>query len=100
MVGRIKVNSGTLDEILIALLNGKIIGYCQWEGEHFGPFGVSEKARNKRVGAKLFTEAVRRIRQAEGRTVWFNWADENAARFYGRHGLKETRKFAILRKDL
>ena len=85
---------------LIAILEGKIVGYCQWEGEHFGPFGVAEAARNKKVGAKLFTEAVKRIRQADGRTVWFNWADEDAARFYKRFGLGVTRSFAIMRKDL
>lgn len=97
---RAKVRSGALHEILIAEQDGRIIGYCQWEGEHFGPFGVRPESRNMQVGAKLFVEAVRRIRQADGRTVWFNWADEAAARFYARFGLRPTRRFAILRKDL
>lgn len=100
IAARLKVKGGALDEILIARLGEQIVGYCQWEGEHFGPFGVAEAARNKKVGAKLFTEAVRRIREADGRTVWFNWADEGAARFYKRFGLNVTRNFAILRKDL
>jgi mycothiol synthase len=100
IVARMKVKSGAMDEILIALLDGKVVGYCQWEGEHFGPFGVGEGARNQRVGAKLFTEAVKRIRQVDGRIVWFNWADEGAARFYRRFGLGVTRRFSILRKDL
>jgi hypothetical protein len=56
--------------------------------------------RGKRIGAKIFVEAVRRIKEADGRTVWFNWADEDAARFYKRYGLEETRKFAILRHDI
>jgi len=99
IAARMKVKSGALGEILIALLHDRIVGYCQWEGEHFGPFGVAEAARNQRVGAKLFTEAVRRIRRDDGRTVWFNWADEAAARFYQRFGLSVTRRFAILRKD-
>lgn len=97
---RAKVRSGATHEILIAEDEGQIVGYCQWEGEHFGPFGVRSEARNARIGAKLFIEAVRRIRQADGRTVWFNWADEAAARFYARFGLKATRRFAIMRKDL
>jgi ribosomal protein S18 acetylase RimI-like enzyme len=100
LAGRAKVQSGRLQEVLIATLDGRIVGYCQWDGEHFGPFGVSPAARNQKVGAKLFTEAVQRIREADGRTVWFNWADENAKRFYDRFGLEVTRRFAILRKAI
>ncbi|MBN1491073.1 MAG: GNAT family N-acetyltransferase [Phycisphaerae bacterium] len=97
---RMKVRSGALGEVLIALLDGRVVGYCQWEGEHFGPFGVRPEVRNRKVGAQLFVEAVRRIRAADGRTVWFNWADDDVARFYGRFGLTATRQFAILVKDL
>jgi mycothiol synthase len=97
---RAKLKSGPLDEVLIARLHGDIIGYCQWEGEHFGPFGVRADIRGKKIGAKLFVEAVRRIKAADGRSVWFNWADPDAARFYQRFGLEVTRKFSILRLDL
>ena len=97
IAARAKLQSGALHEMLIALLDGRVVGYCQWTGEHFGPFGVAPGLRNQRIGAKLFTEAVRRIRAADGRTVWFNWADENAKRFYDRFGLNVTRRFAVLR---
>jgi GNAT superfamily N-acetyltransferase len=100
IAGRSKVGSGALHEVLIATWNDRITGYCQWTGEHFGPFGVAPEARNKQVGAKLFTEAIGRIREAGRRRVWFNWADENAKRFYDRFGLHVTRRFAVLRKDL
>jgi GNAT superfamily N-acetyltransferase len=100
IAARQKIRAGELDEILVAHRGGTILGYCQWEGEHFGPFGVSPVARGGRIGAKLFVEAVRRIRAADGRSVWFNWADPDAARFYRRFGLHETRRFAILRRDL
>ena len=99
LAGRAKVQSGRLHEILIATLDGRIVGYCQWDGEHFGPFGVSPAARNRKVGAKMFTEAVQRIRESDGRTVWFNWADENAKRFYDRFAFAVTRRFTILRRD-
>jgi mycothiol synthase len=89
-----------MDEVLIARLNGEVVGYCQWEGEHFGPFGVRGDVRGKKIGAKLFVEAVGRIKAADGRTVWFNWADPDAARFYQRFGLEVTRRFAILRLDM
>jgi len=100
IAARAKVHSGGLDDILIASRAGRIMGYCQWSGEHFGPFGVAPAARNQRVGAKLFTEAVRRIHRAGGRSVWFNWADRNAKRFYDRFGLEVTRRFEVLKKDL
>jgi len=100
IAARAQIRSGRMNDILIALVDNEVVGYCQWDGEHFGPFGVAEKARNKKIGAKLFVEAVRRIRENDGRTVWFNWADPDAARFYERFGLHATRRFAILRKDL
>ncbi len=100
IAARNKIRGGALHEILTAEVEGRIVGYCQWEGEHFGPFGVAAEARNKRIGQKLFTEAARRIREADGRTVWFNWADPDAARFYERFGLQVTRRFAIMRKDM
>lgn len=100
MAARAKIRSGQLGEVLIATLGGKVVGYCQWEGEHFGPFGVTAHVRSQGIGAKLFVEAVRRIRAADGRSVWFNWADPNAARFYARFGLQATRHYAILRCDL
>jgi len=100
IAARHKIRSGGLHEVLIACRGDSILGYCQWEGEHFGPFGVAAQRRGERIGAKLFVEAVRRIRAGDGRTVWFNWADPDAARFYGRFGLHATRHFAIMRRDL
>lgn len=100
IAARGKIRTGRLHEVLIARRGDTVLGYCQWEGEHFGPFGVVAGERGQRIGAKLFVEAVRRIRAADGRSVWFNWADADAERFYRRFGLVPTRRFAILRKDL
>jgi ribosomal protein S18 acetylase RimI-like enzyme len=94
------VQRGALEEVLVAVLDGEVVGYCQWTGEHFGPFGVAPQVRNRRIGAKLFVEALRRIRAAGGGTVWFNWADRDARRFYERFGLQVNRRFAVLRKNL
>jgi ribosomal protein S18 acetylase RimI-like enzyme len=100
LAARAKIRADRLHEMLIAVGDGRILGYCQWSGEHFGPFGVGPAARNRGVGGRLFRVALEQIRQAGGRRVWFNWADENARRFYERFGLQVTRRFAILRKDL
>ena len=97
---RPKIRGGRFHEVLIARRGDKVVGYCQWEGEHFGPFGVAATQRNAKLGAKLFVEAVRRIRAADGRSVWFNWADPDAQRFYERYGFKPTRRFAILHRSL
>jgi len=99
-VARAKIRSGDFSTVLIARLDGRVVGFCQWDGEHFGPFGVSAAVRGKKLGAKLFVEACRRIKAADGRSCWFNWADEDAARFYRRFGFEATRRFAILRLDL
>lgn len=90
---------GRMHELLIARRGDRVVGYCQWDGEHFGPFGVAASERNARVGAKLFVEAVRRIRAADGHSVWFNWADPDAQRFYERYGLAPTRRFAIMKRS-
>lgn len=95
-----KIRAGLRHEILVAMVDGRIVGYCQWEGEHFGPFGVRKEYRNQRIGAKLFVEAVQKIREADGRTAWFNWAEDDAARFYGRFGLTATRRYSIFVKEL
>jgi mycothiol synthase len=100
IAARAKLKTGAYDQVLLAWLGDEVVGYCQWDGEHFGPFGVKAEVRGKRLGAKLFVEACRRIRAADGRSVWFNWADDDAARFYRRFGLEATRRFAILRRDL
>lgn len=97
---RAKIRAGLLHEVLIAIVDDQVVGYCQWEGEHFGPFGVRAEYRSRRVGAKLFVEAVQKIREADGRTVWFNWAETDAARFYRRFGMEATRRFAVMVKDL
>jgi len=95
---RVKIQAGALHEVLVAIVEGRIVGYCQWVGEHFGPFGVQSEYRRHKIGSKLFVEAVRRIRQADGRTVWFNWAEDDAARFYSRFGMKATRRYTIFEK--
>jgi ribosomal protein S18 acetylase RimI-like enzyme len=100
LAARAKIRAGELHEMLLARADEGMLGYCQWSGEHFGPFGVGPAARNRGVGARVFATAVERIRQAGGRRVWFNWADENARRFYERFGLQVTRRFSVLRKDL
>lgn len=97
---RARIRAGGMGDVLIARQGVTVVGYCQWEGEHFGPFGVSASLRGRQVGARLFIESVRRIREADGRTVWFNWADPGTARFYARFGLTPTRRFAVMRKDL
>ncbi|CAN5164265.1 hypothetical protein BH09SUM1_BH09SUM1_25430 [soil metagenome] len=98
---RNKIKGGGMSQILIAMNGDKAVGYCQYESDgHFGPFGVDESMRGKGVGALLFLESCRRMKDLDIRHAWFNWADPDAARFYSRLDIFPTRRFAVMRKDL
>ncbi len=94
---RDKLRRGShLDEIIVAIDNDRVLGYCQYEGEHFGPFGVSKEMRGQGLGALLFCKAAAAIKAKGGKKLWFHWADEDAARFYERQGMRITRRYAIM----
>lgn len=85
----------------IALKSKEVIGYCHYKGEHFGPFGVSPKYRRKGIGAVIFLKCTEKIHKDGGKKVWLYWADEPvAAEFYRGFGLKEIRRYAIMKKTL
>lgn len=88
--------------LLIVLRNGKeIIGFCHREGEHFGPFGVNPRYRRKGIGSIIFLRCCEEILKEGGRKIYFKWADEPAAAsFYRAHGLREIRRYAIMKKIL
>lgn len=90
------------DELLIVLNKAKeVIGYCQYEGEHFGPFGVSEELRGRKMGSILFYKTMERMRSKDYRHIWVAWTHGDAARFYERNaGMKQNRRHAIMKKEL
>ena len=88
------------DQITLVLDNGMVVGYCQFEGSHFGPFGVAEKYQGRGIGTVLLARTLERMRQQGHHDAWVLWTDDTAAKVYSKFGFAETRRFAILMKDL
>ena len=89
------------DSIFLALKDDKIIGYCQYEGEHFGPFGVIDEFQGLGVGSVLLAKTLYQMRLKGGHSAWVLWTGEQAAKgVYARLGMNITRRFAIMKKEL
>ncbi|MGA8941663.1 MAG: GNAT family N-acetyltransferase [Thermoactinomyces sp.] len=93
------------DRIWLAIDSGdNIIGYCQraiddLEG-HFGPFGVSENMRGKKIGSLLFYEMLMDMYKRGIYHVWLAWTDHDAQRFYERAGMNVIKRHAVMKKFL
>ncbi len=91
------------ERILLAIDRERnILGYCQraiddLEG-HFGPFGVSEKMRGKKIGSVLFYEMLMDMYSRGIYHVWLAWTDNDAQRFYERAGMKVMKRHAVMKK--
>lgn len=99
IVDKIKLG-GKDDEIVIAVRNDEVLGYAQYEGEHFGPFGVSAELRSKGVGAILFYKVIELMKEKGHHNVWLAWTGGDAKRFYEeKAGLIPQRRHAIVKKQ-
>jgi GNAT superfamily N-acetyltransferase len=87
------------DQITIAVKGDEVIGYCQHEASHFGPFGVSDKFQGKGVGTVLLGSTLEKMRMYGYHDAWVLWTDDIAAKVYGKFGFKETRRFSVLKND-
>jgi GNAT superfamily N-acetyltransferase len=89
------------DAIWLAVDNGRIIGFCQHEHEHFGPFGVSDAYQGKGIGTVLLARTMHQMRLKGCHSAWVLWTGERALKgVYGRLGFTLTRRFAIMKKEL
>jgi len=88
------------EQIFVVVKEEDIIGYCQFEGAHFGPFGVSDKFQGQGIGTVLLARTLERMRQEGHHDAWIMWTDDVAAKVYQKFGFKETRRFSILKKQL
>lgn len=94
---------GLYDEdcVILAVDNGKIIGFCQYEGSHFGPFGVNEEYQGRGIGSVLLAKTLYQMRIKGYHCAWVLWTGQRAADgVYGRLGFTITRRFAIMKKEL
>ena len=79
----------------------RIIGFCQHEHEHFGPFGVSDEYQGKGIGTVLLARTMYQMRLRGCHSAWVLWTGDRALKgVYGRLGFKLTRRFAIMKKEL
>jgi mycothiol synthase len=85
---------------VLAVSEGKVVGYCQYEGEHFGPFGVAQGWQGRGIGTVLLARALRSMVQRGLHGAWVLWTGEEAARLYARFGFGESRRFAVLHKQI
>lgn len=92
---------GSYDQFIVAIADGEIVGYCQFEGEHFGPYGVRNEMQGKGIGTVLMVKCLQTMRRKGLHNAWVLWtSEETAQKVYSRFGFKETRRFAILRKQI
>ncbi len=88
-------------QLTVALRGGEVVGYCQFEGEHFGPFGVRDDLQGQGIGSVLLARCLQTMREAGHHNAWVLWTSDRAAQgIYARFGFRETRRFAVLRKLL
>ncbi len=88
------------EQVMLVTQGEEIIGYCQFEGSHFGPFGVSDQYQGRGIGTVLLARTLERMRQEGFHDAWVMWTDDAAAKVYTKFGFKETRRFALLKKVL
>jgi GNAT superfamily N-acetyltransferase len=86
------------EQVMLVTKGDEIIGYCQFERSHFGPFGVSEAYQGRGIGTVLLARTLERMRHEGFHDAWVMWTDDAAAKVYSKFGFKETRRFAMLKK--
>jgi mycothiol synthase len=99
----IDLTRGLFDEdaIFLAFDKDRLIGYCQYERDHFGPFGVLDEYQGRGIGSVLLGHTLERMRQKGYHSAWVLWTGMRAAQgVYGRLGFTITRRFAVMRKML
>lgn len=98
-----KITTGEFrpDSLWIAHEDGRAIGYCQHDNAcRFGPFGVAASERGRGVGAVLLFKCLHAMAAKGLHNAWFLWTDDKVAKLYSTAGFTESRRFALLRKQL
>ena len=87
--------------LIVAHLDGRVIGYSHHDAERFGPIGVAASERGRGIGQVLMYETLKAQRLAGFRTAWFLWSDDQTAKkIYSAAGFREVRRFALMKKTL
>lgn len=85
----------------VAHIDGKVLGFVQHDNVcRFGPFGVAVNERGRGLGAVLLLKVMHAMRAKGMHNAWFLWTDDLVAKLYAAAGFVETRRFAVLKKQL
>jgi len=85
----------------IAHENGRVLGFAQHDNVcRFGPFGVAANERGRGIGAVLLLKVLHAMRAKGMHNAWFLWTGDKVAKLYAAAGFVETRRFAVLKKQL
>ncbi len=88
------------DQILVAVKNGSVVGFSHYEDEHFGPFAIDQSLSGMGVGTCLYYKTALYMKEKGKRNLWLGWASGHAKDFYYKRGLKVTRRYEIMKKEL
>ncbi len=98
----IRIEQGDNPErVWMAHEGGRVLGFSHFDGERFGPIGVAQSQRGRGIGQVLMFRTLQSMRLQGLHTAFFLWSDDRTAeRLYHAAGFVETRRFALLRKEL
>ena len=96
---QILMEGAPAEHVTVALSGDRVVGYCQFEGSHFGPFGVAESERGKGIGTALLARSLARMKARGEHCAWVVWTGEKAAGLYERLGFQRTRVFTLFAKE-
>jgi len=89
------------DAVWLAIHGGEIVGYCQFDGEHFGPFGVADTHQGRGIGTVLLAKTLLQMRKSGHHSAYVLWTGERAAQgVYAALGFQITRRFGLFRKQI
>jgi N-acetylglutamate synthase-like GNAT family acetyltransferase len=74
---------GDHDQFVVAWHEGEIVGYCQFEGEHFGPYGVRSDMQGKGIGTMLMVKCLQTMRRKGLHNAWVPQICKNRGRKVG-----------------
>lgn len=87
--------------IYVASDHGRIVGYCKFDGEHFGPFGVADSHQGRGLGTILLARTLLQMRIEGHHSAFVLWTGQRAADgVYRRLGFTISRRFDLMKKSL
>jgi mycothiol synthase len=87
--------------VWLAHTDSEVFGFSHYENERFGPIGVAQSQRGRGIGQALLYRTLHAMRAQGLHTAFFLWSDDRTAdRLYREAGFIETRRWAVLKKEL